>query len=117
MRILLAAAIMIMLATPTLAAELMMIHSPTCGYCQAFMRDVEPTYNESEQGKSYPLKVVNVSIKEDRDWIFEQMSIHNIKSINGTPTFIIWIDGKEVNRFEGYGGKEWFYQQLDAIID
>lgn len=109
-------AIMLMFATPTLAAELLMIHSPTCIFCQAFMRDVEPGYSESEQAKEYPLWVVDISDPIDKDWINVQLFMENMRPIRGTPTFIIWNDDREVGRFVGYGGKEWFYRKLDILI-
>jgi len=101
---------------PASAAELLMIHHPQCPFCQAFMRDVEPEYDMSEQGKEYPLRVIDVSVTEDRDWISYQVSVEHIDPIRGTPTFIIWDNGREIGRFIGYGGKEWFYHYLDETI-
>lgn len=109
-------AIMLMVATPTLAAELLMVHSPVCPFCQAFMRDVEPGYSKSEQAKEYPLKVVDISISKESNWLRQEIKNKHIKPIRGTPTFIIWDNDREVGRFVGYPGKDMFYQILDEII-
>ncbi len=115
MRILLVA-FMLMFATPTLAAELLMVHNPACIFCQAFMRDTQPGYSESKQAKEYPLRVIDISIFKNREWIRQQIRDDNIKRILGTPTFIIWDNNREMGRIVGYPGKELFYQRLDALI-
>ena len=37
-----------------------------------------------------------------------------IQKIKGPPTFIIWDEEnqEEIDRIVGYGGKEWFYEQI-----
>jgi len=101
---------------PASAAELLMIHNPACVFCQAFMRDVAPGYNETKQGKALFLTVIDLSVFENRKWLGQELKAGNIKRIHGTPTFIIYDDGKEIGRVEGYGGKEWFYQKLDEAV-
>jgi len=96
---------------PASAAELLMIHNPACVFCQAFMRDVAPEYSST-----MPLVIIDVSIYENRKWLGQELKAGNIKRIHGTPTFIIYDDGKEIGRVEGYGGKEWFYQKLDEAV-
>ncbi len=106
----------LLFSLPASAAELLMIHSPVCPYCQAFMRDVEPEYNLSEQAKKYPLHVIDISISKNREWIRQAIQSKKIKPIVGTPTFILYDNDEEIGRFVGYGGKEWFYHYLDETI-
>ena len=98
------------------AAELLMIHDPQCPFCKAFMRDVAPEYSVTYQGKALTLRVLDTTIAEDREWIIQAVLSRRIKPFRGTPTFIIYYNGKEVERVEGYGGKEWFYEKLDDAI-
>lgn len=109
-------AVMLMFATPTLAAELLMIHSPTCVFCQAFMKDTRPGYSESEQAKTYPLRIIDISLFMNREWLRQQTRDGAIKPIRGTPTFIVWDDNREMGRIVGYSGSELWYRRLDNII-
>ena len=98
------------------AAELLMIHHPQCPFCKAFMNDVAPEYNETYQGKALTLVILDTTIAEDRKWLIQAVLSKNIKPFRGTPTFIIYHNGKEVGRVVGYGGKEWFYEKLDNAV-
>ncbi len=106
----------LLFSLPASAAELLMIHSPTCVFCKAFMKETEPGYSTSEQSKKYPLHVIDISQAESREWIKQATQSKKIKPIRGTPTFILYDNDKEIGRFVGYGGEEWFYHYLDETI-
>lgn len=107
----------LLFSAPALAAELLMIHNPVCPFCKAFMNDVAPYYSETKHGKTLPLVVIDITITENIEWLKRELGAGNIKKIRGTPTFIIYDDGKEIGRVEGYGGKEWFYEKLDEAVE
>ena len=109
-------ATVLLMATPAFAAELLMIHNPDCGFCRAFMEQVEPTYGETPEGKALPLRVLDVTRLGDVRWIRDNHKAGLIDPIEGTPTFIIW-DGEEFDRIAGYGGKDWFYTNLRVILE
>jgi len=95
---------------------LLMIHSPLCGYCTAFLRDTNKgeTYNKTDIGKVYPLIIMNTNSKDVREWIRSQTARNGpMKRIRGTPTFIFWKNAKEIGRVTGYGGTDWFYQAIE----
>lgn len=114
------------------ADELIMMHDPQCGFCTAFMNEVQPSYGKSEAGKAFPLTVVN--LRENGNDFYTTGSWLDIAHKEGrwngfsgsTPTFVVWKGdretGQEVGRFVGYrmesrgGGQPWFYIQLDVII-
>ena len=104
----------LLFSLPASAAELFMIHNPFCPYCQAFMNDVAPEYNETKHG--LPLIIIDVTIDKNAEWLEREIRAGNIYNVRGTPTFIIYDDGKEIGRVEGYGGKEWFYEKLDEAV-
>ena len=60
MKKLLLAWLFLLIALPVAAAELVMFSNPKCSYCQDFLRDVEPTYHESEYAKYLPLKILSM---------------------------------------------------------
>ena len=124
--------------TPVQAAapagpNLIMIHNPSCSFCKAFMRDLNPNYgktedelaressqnrelyySETEIGKAYPLVVLNIRISAP-EWFFKAVQDGKVNDIKGTPTFILWDGDKEFGRIEGYGGREWFFEKLEAL--
>lgn len=102
---------------PSYAAELLMIHSPSCGYCNKFMRETYLAYGYSKQGKLLPLKVLDVTKPILIEWIRWNIRLGTMRPIRGTPTFIIWDNDKEVDRIVGYGGQEQFYHMLDILIE
>ena len=73
------------------------------------------TYKDSEEGKILPLKVIVTG--EIPTWFKSAMEENRVKIIRGTPTFIVWDGEKEIDRIEGYGGYDWFYDKLRSIIE
>jgi len=106
----------LLFSLPASAAELFMIHNPDCPFCKAFMSEVAPYYSEAKHGKALPLTIIDITIAKNIEWLKQEMWAGNIRGIRGTPTFIIYSNGKEIGRIEGYGGKEWFYKKLDEAV-
>ena len=90
------------------------------------MKEVEPTYKDSEIGKKLPLTIFDLSKRNasttaytdpNRGWVNKAYIEKRWKGFSGTPTFIIWIGdretGREKGRIVGYGDKEEFYQELE----
>ena len=105
------------LSLPLKAYELLMFSVKTCHYCMAFMEQVEPDYHDTEYAKILPLTIIdNADIPE---WFHVAYDKGNIKPIRGTPTFIIWDEENqiEIDRIVGYGGKDWFYEQIAFWIE
>ena len=105
------------LSLPLKAYELLMFSVDWCGYCVAFHKEVTPTYNDTEYAKTLPLTIIDAM--DQPDWFKAAMGRGDIKSIRGTPTFIIWDEKQklEVDRIVGYNGKEWFYERIAYWIE
>ena len=58
----------LLMATPAYATQLLMFSNPNCGYCQAFLKEVKPTYHQTEYSKYLPLSVINVT-DDMPDWV------------------------------------------------
>lgn len=108
--------IFLFISNPVSAAELLMVHNPLCGYCILFMRKIKPTYDEMATGIKLPLKILDISEPKDRQWLRNQIKNRNIRNVRGTPTFILYVDGKEKGRIVGYPGKSNFYNALEDMI-
>ena len=100
------------------ALELLMAHNPGCGICQKFIDEVAVDYNESEIAKKLPLIII--SVYDQPEWFKEAYRIGKIKTIRGTPTFIIWNGshdrGAEIGRLVGYSNKSRFYSRLKEMF-
>ena len=91
------------------AAELVMIDSAACGYCQRFKRDVAPNYASTSLGARAPLRPVSV-------WKRWPQDLKAVKPVRFTPVFILVEDGKEVGRMYGYKGKDDFWARLEVLL-
>ena len=101
------------------ALELLMAHNPGCGICQKFINEVAVDYNDSEIAKKLPLIII--SVYDQPEWFKEAYRIGKIKTIRGTPTFIIWNGnhdgGAEIGGLIGYRNKESFYSRLKGMFN
>ena len=108
----------ILFAFPVYALELLMAHNPGCGICQKFIDEVAVDYNDSEISKRLPLIII--SVYDQPEWFKQAYRIGKIKTIRGTPTFIIWNGshegGAEIARIVGYHSKERFYSTLKETL-
>ena len=68
-----------------------------CKYCTSVKNDIKNDNRLSEAIKQY--SIIDVDYDKDEDIV----KGHNIKSL---PTFIIFQDGKEINRQTGYNGPD-----------
>jgi thioredoxin-related protein len=118
MRKLLLTLFFILFAFPVYALELLMAHNPDCHICERFINEVAIDYNESEIAKKLPLIIINVY--DQPEWFKEAYKIRKIKTIRGTPTFIIWNGnhdgGHEIGRLVGYHSKQRFYSRIKAAV-
>ena len=100
------------------ALELLMAHNPGCHICERFINEVAVDYNDSEISKKLPLVII--SVYEQPEWFKEAYRIGKIKTIRGTPTFIIWNGshdgGAEIARLVGYSNKSRFYSRLKETL-
>ena len=105
------------LTTTTYAAEMLMFSTETCGYCRAFLKEVAPTYADTEYAKLLPLRIISMDQKTAPKWFDQAYDEKRIDPIRGTPTFVIFNNGTEVARLMGYQSKEKFYEDIKGFID
>jgi hypothetical protein len=108
--------LVILFSNPTQAKaiELLMFSNPNCGYCQNFLKEVQPTYHESPAGEQMPLHIINMD-KPVPDWYVQAFKEKRIGRIAATPTFIIWTDREEY-RWAGYDGADKFWSILGEFM-
>ena len=91
------------------AARLIMVTSEHCPYCQAWERDVGVVYDKSPYAAKLPLSRVGIGSEMP-----ENVAIK--KPIVGTPTFLIILNGQEVDRQRGYVDAEMFFWWLSEHV-
>jgi len=91
------------------AAELVMLESPGCAWCQRWNREIAPIYPLTEEGKRAPLRRVDVT----GPWPADLAAIPRDRF---TPTFIVVAEGAEVGRLRGYPGDDFFWPLLAEIL-
>ncbi|MFU0505531.1 thioredoxin domain-containing protein [Pseudaminobacter sp. NGMCC 1.201702] len=101
--------VVLALATPAVAAELVMLERPGCVWCAQFNAEIAPAYPKTEQGRRAPLRRVDVT----QDW---PADLDGIAPEPFTPTFILIENGKEIDRIRGYPGSEFFWYLLDELL-
>jgi thioredoxin-related protein len=99
-----------MIAWTAQAAELIMVEERGCPWCARFDAEIAPGYPNSEEGKRAPLRRVDLR----QPWP-EGITVK--EGARFTPTFIlVGDDGKEVGRFVGYPGDQFFYPALGELL-
>ena len=90
--------------------RLIMITSDRCPYCKAWERDVGAIYAESPYAQNLPLTRVKLSGAMPDGLVFDA-------SITGTPTFVVFRGGLEIDRQLGYQSSEMFWWWLSEHVD
>ena len=89
--------------------ELIFITSEYCPFCVAWEQDIGSLYHRTTYAKKAPLRRIDITEVE-----FELAEI--VENIVGTPTFLIFQNGREIGRIEGYQSSEIFFWALSEYI-
>ena len=91
------------------SAELIMMEQDACPWCERWHEEIGVIYNNTEEGKIAPLRVVNIH----GDW---PEDLKNIRIERFTPTFVLVDKGKEIDRLRGYTGDEFFWFLIGDML-
>lgn len=100
----------ILFAAP-LAAEvrLLMADEAGCVWCAAWDREIGPIYPKSPEGEAAPLMRIDIAELATTQIAFDRPVVY-------TPTFVLVIDGAEVDRLEGYPGQDFFWVLVSRML-
>ena len=116
-KLILAFVLLFTMTTSAVATELIMFSMASCGYCQNFLKEVAPTYADTEAAKLLPLRIISMDRKTAPKWFDQAYNKGKIDGVVGTPTFIVFDSGEEKARLIGYQGKDRFYDDINRFID
>jgi len=89
--------------------RLMMVEEEGCSWCIRWNSDVGGEYALTQEGKTAPLWRQDIS-----DPLPDGVTLASQPQF--TPTFILLVDGAEVNRIEGYPGEGFFWGLLEIML-
>ena len=95
---------------PAMAAELVMFEQSGCPWCVSWDREIAPAYTKSPEGRTAPLRRVNIKAQRPTD-------LTAIANITGTPIFVLMDKGTEIGRINGYPGPDFFWPMLDELLE
>jgi hypothetical protein len=107
---LLAFAIVLFLASPGRAAELIMFEQKGCVWCEKFDREIAPAYARTPEGTRAPLRRLDIGRPLPADLAFVQRE-------RFTPVFVLVDQGREFGRIRGYPGDIFFWGLLANMIE
>jgi len=90
------------------SSELIMFEAQGCEYCERWNSEVGDIYADTDVGRSFPLRRVDM----DDEW---PRYLRHIKGIRYSPTFVVVDGGREVGRMTGYIDEAFFWGYLDEI--
>ena len=98
------------LASPAVAeTRLMMVEEEGCPWCVRWNSDVGDIYAVTDEGKIAPLWRHDINDPAPEGVVFTSEP-------QFAPTFILLVDGIEVNRIEGYPGEGFFWGLLGMML-
>lgn len=90
--------------------RLVMAEQVGCAYCERWDHEIAEIYPKTGEGQAAPL--LRYDIHSGTPASFELA-----RPVNFTPTFILVVDGQEVNRIEGYPGEDFFWGLLGMMLE
>lgn len=104
------ALLLLSLASPAQAAELLMFREDGCPYCAEWEREIGDIYSLTAEAERAPLRRVDLHGPPPGD-----VSLDG--EIRYTPTFVLVEDGEEVDRIIGYPSEEAFWGLLGEMLE
>ncbi len=103
------AALLLALASPLAAAELVMFERDGCIWCARWDREVGQVYAATAEGRTAPLRRVNVGARP-----VDEPALAS--PVRYTPTFVLIDKGREIGRITGYMGDDAFWGLLGKML-
>ncbi|PVB62184.1 transcriptional regulator [Labrenzia sp. 011] len=97
-------------ASPSNAAELIMMEQPGCVWCKRWNEEIGVAYPNTQEGQRAPLRRVDITDRWPQD-------LSGIARERLTPTFVLVDNGVEIARLRGYPGEHFFWPLLDGMLE
>jgi len=101
--------LVVLISSPVLAADLVMVEAPGCVYCIEWKKTIGPIYPKTQAGQFAPLITVDKSEPAPFAGGYTTPIVF-------TPTFILVDDNQEIGRIQGYPGEDFFWALLEQML-
>ncbi len=91
------------------AAQLIMLEQRGCHWCKIWNDEIGVAYPKTDEGRLAPLRRVDIHADLPAD-------LKGLKTANYTPTFVLWHNGREIDRLRGYPGEHFFWPMLQQML-
>ena len=91
------------------AAQLIMLEQDGCHWCEIWNEEIGVAYPKTDEGQLAPLRRVDIHAALPAD-------LEGLKNANYTPTFVVWHNGREIDRLRGYPGSHFFWPMLQQML-
>ena len=90
--------------------RLVMADAEGCMWCEKWEAQIGPIYPKTAEGQAAPLMLVSAQAPMPEGLTLKRPIVF-------TPTFILTVDGQEIERIEGYPGEDFFWGLLGMMLD
>lgn len=97
------------MTSPVHSAELVMIESDSCEWCEAWHEKIGPIYPKTAEGKFAPLRRIDIAADLPKE-------LAKLRPASYTPTFVVMNNGREIARILGYPGEDFFWGLLKEAL-
>jgi len=97
-------------ASPSAAAELIMLEEDGCGWCARWNKEVGVVYHKTPEGKRAPLRRLDIHDPLPNELKF-------LVKGGYTPTFVLVEKGQALGRIRGYPGEDFFWGLLGQMLE
>ena len=101
--------LLLLLAAPLRAQELIMFEERGCFWCARWNEEIAPIYPKTAEAKIAPLRRVDLHAPRPND-------LAGIGAVTFSPTFVLFHEGAEIGRIEGYPGEAFFWGLLGQML-
>lgn len=88
--------------------QMVMVEQDGCAYCQRWDAEIGPIYPKTDLGAAAPLRRIDLHDPVPAD-------LELARRLTFTPTFVLVVDGVELNRIEGYPGEDFFWALAERM--
>ena len=89
--------------------KLMMVTQPGCAWCARWKKEIGPAWPKTAEAARAPMFEQDLHADLPEGVTLARPPVY-------TPTFILLADGKEVDRVEGYAGRDFFWTMIDDLL-
>lgn len=90
-------------------AVLVMFDQDDCPYCDRWRAEIGGAYPKTPEGALAPLRQIDLHAPLPAD-------LPGLRPASFSPVFVLWQNGREIGRIQGYPGADFFWPMLGELL-